>query len=336
MPSSPSYHDESDGYDSPITKTIDELNGHAAPRKSYTAHSDPSHFLAHLLSYLETPPYLRKHLLPMHPKLRGAGLLPSLDMPRHLQSNEWCDYREGIVLSNSDTYRDGRRRNGCNTSFCHDRYPRTAYSRSPSFSPTDTSAATVVDTGLSEKVVIPDIQLPEHARVTVRVSPHDPEHTAEPVHPSAPRAEAGYYWGYYVRRCRSLSFVFTECPFDGGYDLSFGTSERGAPLAEVLEDEGDSYHHHHHMHHPDYKHLLIAFGGVAGIETAIRNDPQPREMDIRPNDAGKLFDYWLNLLPGQGSRTIRTEEAIWLGLTSLRGLVAGTHRANRSYRCNGV
>ena len=79
------------------------------------------------------------------------------------------------------------------------------------------------------------------------------------------------------------------------------------------------------QHLPDYKHLLIVFGGVAGIEAAIRNDRQLREM-INPTDAGKLFDYWVNLLPGQGSRTIRTEEAVWLGLTSLRGLVESNNR----------
>ncbi|KAG2421439.1 deoxyribose-phosphate aldolase 2 [Aspergillus terreus] len=325
------YRHYDDGYDSPIAKTSDELN---ASTKGYTAYSDPSHFLAHVLSYLETPPYLRKHLFPMHPNLRGAGLLPSLDMPHHLRAHEWCDYREGIVLSS--TPRDGRGRSRSQMSLSPNRhsYRNLSPSSNSSQDSTNPTTATVVDTGLSEKVVLPDIQLPEHARVTVRFSHHGHDHFAEPVHPSAPRAEAGYYWGYYVRRCRSLSSVFTECPFDGGYDLSFGTSERGAPVGEVLEDEAP-YHRPPHTHRPDYKHLLVVFGGVAGIEAAIRNDPQLRDMDIRPTDAGKLFDYWINLLPGQGSRTIRTEEAVWLGLTSLRGLVEGTHRAKRSYRYNG-
>jgi predicted SPOUT superfamily RNA methylase MTH1 len=78
------------------------------------------------------------------------------------------------------------------------------------------------------------------------------------------------------------------------------------------------------------------FGGVAGIEAAIRNDPQLCDMHISPTEAGKLFDYWVNLLPGQGSRTIRTEEAVWLGLASLRGLVEGTHRPRQSYKSNAL
>ncbi|KAA8645683.1 RNA methyltransferase [Aspergillus tanneri] len=318
------YEQDYDYYDSPMARTNDQVNG-TTPSKGYTAYSDPSHFLAHVLSYLETPPYLRKHLFPMHPNLRGAGLLPSLDMPHHLRANEWCDYREGIVISTVDHQKSRR---GCNSNNYHHRNRR---SNSPTSPP-----ATVVDTGLSQKVVIPDIQLPEHARVTVRFSQQGPKHRAEPVHPSIPRSEAGYYWGYYVRRCRSLSSVFTESPFDGGYDLSFGTSERGAPLNTVLEEDGDEQRHHiHHNHTPEYKHLLVVFGGVAGIEAAIRYDPQLRDMAISPTDAGKLFDYWVNLLPGQGSRTIRTEEAVWLGLTGLRGLVEGTHRPKKSYRYNG-
>lgn len=279
-------------------------------RHEYTAYSDPSHFLAHLLTYLETPPYLRKHLFPMHPNLRTAGLLPSLDMPHHLRANEWCDFREGIVVSSAAEQRRNRPSNPRNKRNTKKRpyYASSEDDSDDAYHAPFGQPATVVDTGLSQKVTVPDVGLPERTRVTVRLH----QDGAQSVHPSAPRAEAGYYWGYYVRRCRSLSAVFTECPFDGGYDLSFGTSERGAPVHRVLHEESSSM--------PRYKHMLIVFGGVAGIEAAIRNDPRLQEMEVRPAEADKLFDYWVNFLPGQGSRTIRTEEAVWLGLTSLRGL----------------
>lgn len=174
---------------------------------------------------------------------------------------------------------------------------------------------TIVDTGLPQKSVLGDINLPEHARVTVRFSDSSSAEHADAVHPSTPRTASGYYWGYYVRRSRSLADVFTECPFDGGYDLSFGTSERGAPLSHVLGENSSRL--------LGYKHMLVVFGGVAGIEAAVRNDPQLKEMGVPPGQAEKLFDFWVNLLPGQGSRTIRTEEAVWLGLSGLRGLVEG-------------
>ncbi|KAJ5162148.1 DUF171-domain-containing protein [Penicillium capsulatum] len=297
-------HTYNGDHDSALNDDEDLYNhGH---RHEYTAYSDPSHFLAHVLSYLETPPYLRKHLFPMHPNLRTAGLLPSLDMPHHLRANEWCDYREGIVVGGDQRKGTQGHRNKQNKKRSFQNYSGDDSDESnPSH---DGFSRTVVDTGLSNKVTVPATDLPKRTRVTVRLQ----KDGAQPVHPSVPRAEAGYYWGYYVRRAKSLSNVFTECPFDGGYDLSFGTSERGMPVHRILEDDSRSFSH--------YKHMLVVFGGVAGIEAAVRNDPQLQEMDFHPTDSEKLFDHWVNFLPGQGSRTIRTEEAVWLGLTSLRGL----------------
>lgn len=218
----------------------------------------------------------------MHPNLRAAGVLPSLDMPHHLRANESCEFREGVVAETK---------------------PR--------------SNESIVDTGLPGKSVLRGVQLPQHARVTVRLAADGSAHHAEdePVHPSTPRTESGFYWGYYVRRAHSLADVFTECPFDGGYDLSFGTSERGAPLSSVLGDSPGT------AALKGFGHLLVVFGGVAGIEAAVRGDRQLSEMGVAPGEAERLFDFWVNLLPGQGSRTIRTEEAVWLGLSGLRGLV---------------
>src|ERR1700712_4174729 len=70
----------------------------------YTGTSDPDHFLIHLLSYLETPAHLRKLLFPLHPNLRTAGTLPSLDLPHHLKPDEWCAYREGVTLPGADEH----------------------------------------------------------------------------------------------------------------------------------------------------------------------------------------------------------------------------------------
>ncbi|PYH33034.1 RNA methyltransferase [Aspergillus neoniger CBS 115656] len=328
------YHEHEDHYSSHIAKIRNPTDGSASSPKAYTAYSDPSHFLTHILSYLETPPYLRKHLFPIHSNLRTAGLLPSLDMPHHLRAHEWCDFREGIVVSSPDRYSARNK---------HSASKITQRSNDHQFhhrnSSTNNGPATIVDTGLSQKIILPNTHLPEHARVTVRFPQHGFPY-AEPVHSSTPRVEAGYYWGYYVRRCRSLSSVFTECTYDGGYDLSFGTSERGMPISTVLEEKPQQAHDRYEQDHPpdreqrppDFQHILVVFGGVAGIEAAVRNDPQLRDMAIRSSDADKLFDYWVNFLPGQGSRTIRTEEAVWMGLTSLHGLFDGTHQPRKTYR----
>jgi methyltransferase len=61
-------------------------------------------FIALLLSYLETPQYLRKSLFKIEPRLQFAGILPPLRTPHHPSSGKTADlkvgdYREGLVFS---------------------------------------------------------------------------------------------------------------------------------------------------------------------------------------------------------------------------------------------
>jgi len=181
------------------------------------------------------------------------------------------------------------------------------------------SSHTYVETGLRSRVFISTV-IPPDTRVTIRFKDvenpskmPEKELLADVVAPSAPREEAGYYWGYSVRSAASLSAVLTECPFDGGYDFTVGTSERGIRLSDLTSSKS--------MKHnvPDFSHPMIIFGGVAGLEVAVRADKELEGLGVRGPEA--LFDHWVNLCPGQGSRTIRTEEAVWLGLMGLRDLV---------------
>lgn len=247
------------------------------------------------MSYLETPPHLRKLLFPLHPNLRTAGTLPSLDLPHHLRAEEWCPYREGVTVSSE--------------------------ALGPGLS--------LVEAGLRVPVTL-DAEIPPATRVTLKFMP-DAQETAkdsnakeikaQAVNPDEPREEGGYYWGYNVRKASSLSAVFEECIYDGGYDVTIGTSERGAPLESLYstsdgeqagqQDDGLSLGR--------FKHLLIVFGGVSGIEVAVKNDPELQKLGVK--EAKAVFDRWVNVCPGQGSRTIRTEEAIWVGLMGLRRLV---------------
>lgn len=210
----------------------------------------------------------------MHENLEKAGMLPSLDLPSHLRSNEWCEYREGITVRNS-------------------------------------SEGTYVDCGLSLPRLISGLDIPQKTRVTVRL---DDENT-EAVGPATPREEGGYYWGYTIREAPSLSSIFTECAFDGGYDLSIGTSERGEEVVgitkTILKDKSRK----------DWQHMIVVFGGVKGLEDAAKHDEDLSRMGLGTETVRELFDYWVNLLPGQGSRTIRTEEALWMGLMATRRIV---------------
>ncbi|XP_049388357.1 uncharacterized protein LOC125852683 [Solanum stenotomum] len=62
-----------------------------------------------------------------------------------------------------------------------------------------------------------------------------------------------------------------------------------------------------------FRHLLIAFGGLAGLEECIEEDN-----NLKGKSAKEVFDLYLNTCPHQGSRTIRTEEAILISLQYLQ------------------
>lgn len=256
-------------------------------RNDYTGNSDPDQFFVHLLSYLETPPYLRKELFPLHQNLRSAGTLPSLDLPHHLKAHEWCQYREGITVlgpNESNTY---------------------------------------VEAGLRIPVTIKK-KLPPKTRVTLSFMPGAKEANAscacekilaDAVHPNEPRESGGYYWGFQVRKAESLSEVFTECKFDDGYDITIGTSERGVSLESLYSENS--------LQIESFMHMLVVFGGVGGLEVAIENDEELQRLGVV--EVKEVFDRWVNICTGQGSRTIRTEEALWIGLTGLKKIINQNH-----------
>uniref|UniRef100_A0A4W4ELB6 28S rRNA (uridine-N(3))-methyltransferase n=1 Tax=Electrophorus electricus TaxID=8005 RepID=A0A4W4ELB6_ELEEL len=162
-----------------------------------------------------------------------------------------------------------------------------------------------VNCGMRKEVQV-DKQLQPGLRVTVRIKSQNTEsrvHKGVVVAPHVPRTEGGLYWGYSVRLASCLSAVITECPFKDGYDLTIGTSEKG--------NNAD------HAHLPPFRHTLVVFGGLQGLEASVDAD-----VNLDVTDPGALFDLYLNTCPTQGSRTIRTEEAILISLSSLRQKIA--------------
>jgi predicted SPOUT superfamily RNA methylase MTH1 len=242
---------------------------------AYTGDIDPCGYLDHLLQYMEMPPFMRRTLLPIHPNLKAAGLMASLDIPSHPHHTDWLPYCEGVTTSGT----------------------------------TMSGSGTLVDVGRKTLVTISD-DVPPKTRITVQIDEKDPSR-AEPVDPATPRTEGGYYWGYSVRRCNSLAAVFEGCSYEGGYDFSIGTSERGLPIPEAFPEKKrkDPY---------KFNHLLVVFGGPRGLEYAAENDSALYDMGIGRGRTKELFDHWVNILPGQGSRTIRTDEALFIGLAGLR------------------
>ncbi|XP_071698595.1 uncharacterized protein [Rutidosis leptorrhynchoides] len=160
------------------------------------------------------------------------------------------------------------------------------------------SVTTLVDVGLSKNVVI-DQTLEPGTRVTVDMGTDRilDDHPHQVVTSSKPREEAGMYWGYKVRYAPNISSVLKCCPYKGGYDYLIGTSEHGR-IVKSSE-----------LELPSFRHLLIAFGGLAGLEECIEEDK-----NFKGKDPREVFNAYLNICPHQGSRTIRTEEAVFISL----------------------
>lgn len=85
-----------------------------------------------------------------------------------------------------------------------------------------------------------------------------------------------------------------------GYDLTVGTSERG----RVVEGGKGPIRQ-------AFKHLLVCFGGPSGLEAAWTAERGEGQVE-------SLFDDWINTCPSQGSRTIRTEEALLISLSFMQ------------------
>ncbi|CAI5461127.1 unnamed protein product [Closterium sp. Yama58-4] len=73
-----------------------------------------------------------------------------------------------------------------------------------------------------------------------------------------------------------------------------------------------------HFKLPPFRHLLVVFGGVAGLEEACEGD---EGLGANSRDPRQLCQLYLNTCPHQGSRTIRTEEAVLISLAYISALM---------------
>ncbi len=152
--------------------------------------------LALILSYMETPQYLRKKLFKIRPELRYAGVLPPLRTPHHPLTNRLKrlkigEYREGVVVSSS-------------------------------------TRGSFVDVGVEQSTFILAKKLRLNTRVTVKITRLQKQFLAA----VASQEEIETYWGYKV----TVSKVpFGELIKKQGFDLVIATSRKGKPLMEVKE-----------------------------------------------------------------------------------------------------
>ncbi len=153
--------------------------------------------IATLLTYIETPQYLRKRLFKIKPELRYAGTLPPLRTPHHplehrAKKLKTGENREGAVVGINE-------------------------------------AGSLVDIGVENPVLLPNKELPINKRITVTITK-----TGKPLRAVlANQANINDYWGYTVTPSKgSIGKVAKS----GKYDLVIATSKKGVPLTQVSEE----------------------------------------------------------------------------------------------------
>ncbi len=225
-----------------------------------------ANLIATILSYVETPQYLRKSLFKIKPELRYAGILPPLRTPHHpildrIKYLSIGEYREGVVLAL-------------------------------------TEAGSLVDVGVKQPVLIPDKQLQLNTRVTVKLTKLE----KHPMASLANRNEIEAYWGYRVRVSEiPLGQLIQNEPFD----LVIATSRRGVHFMKVVDELVKRWKKSHK--------ILVALGAPGqGLYEILAREHL---------NLNKLAHFVLNTIPDQGSKTVRTEEALYASLAILNLMV---------------
>lgn len=221
-----------------------------------------------VLSYIETPQYLRKYLFKVKPELRYAGVLPPLRTLHHpvtkkLRELKVGEFREGVTVSR---VKDG----------------------------------VLVDIGVERPFLVEDKEIKLSKRVTVRTTAINPEPKAAAVK----RKEIPTYWGFQVT---TSDVPLGQLVKQRGFDMVIATSRLGTPFTNVKEAILTRWKNSYQA--------LIAFGAptrglheIAKLENIVLD---------------QIANFVVNMIPSQGTETVRTEEAVLASLAVLNIAVMG-------------
>jgi predicted SPOUT superfamily RNA methylase MTH1 len=219
-------------------------------------------FIALLLSYLETPQYLRKSLFKLEPSLQFAGILPPLRTPHHPLSGKTRDlkageYREGVVLSK-------------------------------------VKEGLFVEIGVEQPALLRETQYALGDRLTLQIVNVGGRIDVQ----AANRDNVPLYWGY---RVRVEKRPFAQIVTDEEFDLTIATARLGVKFMDVAGQIGEKW--------SESQNVLVAFGA-----------PSRGLHEIAKGEGAKLeaiVTFVVNMIPAQGTATVRTEEALLASLAIL-------------------
>lgn len=149
-----------------------------------------------ILSYMETPQYLRKYLFEVKPELRYAGILPPLRTLHHpvtkkLRDLKVGEFREGVIVSR-------------------------------------VKEGVLVDIGVERPFLVKNKDIKLNKRVTVRIAALSQKPEAMIVN----RREVQTYWGFQVT---AADLPLGQVVKQRGFDLVIATSRLGTPFANIKD-----------------------------------------------------------------------------------------------------
>jgi len=225
------------------------------------------HLIATILSYMETPQYLRKWLFKMKPELRYAGILPPLRTSHHpitkkLRDLKVGEFREAVTVSR---VKDG----------------------------------VLVDVGIEQPILIKNKEIKLNQRITVRICAIFPNPEAVIVN----REEVPIFWGF---RVTASTMPFGRLVKERAFDLVIATSRLGAPFANVKDVIL--------TRRKNANQILVALGApTQGLYEIAKLENLALE---------NIADFVVNMIPSQGTETVRTEEALYASLAILNILTS--------------
>lgn len=220
--------------------------------------------ISSILSYMETPQYLRRYLFRLNSGLRYVGILPPLRTTHHPTSRHASDLRVGDL-------RDGVVVGG---------------------------RGAEVDIGVDVPARLTGRQGKLGERVTVRVV----ETGRAPRAVIVDRREIGAYWGYRVEASKLPLGAFIR---RRDFDLVVATSKHGQSLADVVSSLRERWR--------SARRKIVAFGSPnEGLREILSHE------NLKLED---VADFTVNTVPGQGTETVRTEEAVYISLAGLLSVI---------------
>ena len=152
----------------------------------------------------------------------------------------------------------------------------------------------MVDVGLDKFMEVKGRAPSRGSRVTVQVVEKEPILKGRP----AKKSRVSEYWGYDLR---GSNFKLSELALSPEWDLTIATSRKGDEFNSAAPEISSLW--------AESRRTLVAFGSHRdGVHEIIGRERKRAE---------ECFRFILNTVPGQGTETVRTEEAIHATLALL-------------------